>query len=73
MHIKRGQNKYCIFKFEIMKKLFEKIFCLHKWKSHVKDSCLQETVYPFGSVHKKSFVREVLICEVCGKIKIIEY
>lgn len=60
-----------------MKALFEKWFCKHKWLSHNKESYQRET---FQRVHggerslgKNVFTREVLICEVCGKIKNIEY
>jgi len=64
-------------------RLFEKIFCLHKWKTHSKEVYeWQETEPIRGTLHwwKPMFqestfeqTKEVLICDKCGKIKIISY
>ncbi len=57
-----------------MRKLFEKWFCKHKWKSHhKKERELWEQDLQGREVKTKDFTREVLICEICGKIKTIEY
>lgn len=60
-----------------MKKLFEKLFCKHKWKSHSKESFQRETFQRvYGgevSLGKSIYTTEVLICEICGKIKTIQY
>lgn len=60
-----------------MKRLFEKWFCKHKWKSHYNEQFQEES---FRRVHggeeslgKTVFTKEVLICENCGKIKKLEY
>lgn len=61
-------------------RLFEKWFCKHKWKSHSKEQKSNRTYVrniigdgynPTDMV--RHYTKEVLICEVCGKIKIIEY
>ncbi len=60
--------------------LWDKLFCLHQWKSHAKSDQSHE-FFTHGLARaefaptgiKKHFVREVLICERCGKIKLIEY
>ncbi len=49
--------------------IFEKMFCKHKWKSHAKDRMTASNMLGY----EKVFDREVLICQHCGKIKIIEY
>lgn len=61
-------------------KLFDKLFCFHKWKSHHKQVITGETfmLNILGDGYNKTgvtkeFTREVLICEICGKIKKIEY
>ena len=60
--------------------LYKKLFCLHKWKTHAKSEKEHEffthglskaEFLPTGI--KKAFVREILICECCGKIKQIDY
>lgn len=63
-----------------MKNPFEKWLCGHKWKVHAsKEVSIQTHLsngmkVEFGVDHTtKNFMREVLICESCGKIKIIEY
>lgn len=38
-----------------------KLFCMHEWKSHAK----KENHY--------TETTEVLICENCGKVKVIKY
>lgn len=63
-----------------MKALFEKWFCRHKWKTHFSKQVTIEThlsdenkkTFGLDCTHRR-FIREVLICENCGKIKIIEY
>lgn len=58
-------------------KMFQKLFCPHKWIVHAKQKYEETNSSP--SIHggrvtdKISFTREVLICEKCGKIKKIEY
>jgi len=58
--------------------IFAKLFCKHKWSSHAKNIINQVTYAHNGyswdaTPIKKEFTREVLVCEHCGKIKIIEY
>lgn len=56
-----------------------KIFCKHKWKTHNKAERVQQSFHKdsYGkfipSGVEREFIREVLICEHCGKIKTIEY
>lgn len=54
--------------------------CNHNWRSHSKEKKRTETYArniigdnynPTGIVHV--FTKEVLICEKCGKVKIIKY
>lgn len=59
---------------------FEKWFCGHQWKSHAKDKKSRETLVRniIGDGYNRTgaiieITKEVLICEKCGKIKIIEY
>lgn len=63
-----------------MKRLFEKWFCKHKWKSHFKRDMRSKTYVEnlMGDGYNdtgitKEYTREVLMCEYCGKIKTIEY
>lgn len=42
--------------------------CKHKWNSHAKAKRVRE--YETGNFE---YTREVLICEKCGKIKIVDY
>ncbi len=63
--------------------IFEKLFCKHKWKTHIKKEYEWEETQivdgtkmwykPVIEVQIKSETTEVLICESCGKIKVIEY
>jgi len=57
-----------------------KWFCKHKWVSHSKEAkstqvyvrnILGDNYNPTDIIEK--FTKEVLICEKCGKIKIIKY
>lgn len=58
--------------------IFKKLFCLHKWKSHAqqkytaKQYSIRNNIY-FENGITKNFNREILICNICGKIKQIEY
>lgn len=56
-------------------KIFEKLFCKHKWKSHSKQAREEHhRISPtFEYVKTREYTLEVLICEHCGKIKKIEY
>lgn len=63
-----------------MNRIFEKWFCKHKWKIHFTKEVTIETFKEnlfsakFDSTGvKRTFIREVLICTECGKIKTIEY
>lgn len=57
-----------------MKKLFEKLFCKHKWKSHVKQPVHQVKRDSYGEIIlNHEYIDEVLICENCGKIEKIRY
>lgn len=66
--------------------LFAKLFCHHKWDSHVikehNNKYLQELPRDYFEGWKdkpkytevnKSYTHEVLICNRCGKIKHIVY
>lgn len=56
-------------------RLFEKLFCKHKWKSHDKKARTNKIKdWENGNyITLREFTREVFICEKCGKIKQIEY
>lgn len=47
-------------------KLFEKLFCKHKWKLHAEVSIL------YRDTKDVYMERQTLICEICGKIKQIK-
>lgn len=60
--------------------LFSKLLCKHKWVSHSKKEKSEKTFVrniigdsfnPTDIV--REYIIEVLICEKCGKIKIIKY
>jgi len=53
--------------------MFEELFCCHSWKSHAKRNIIKKIEYKDGSGIQKEFIREILICEKCGKIKKIDY
>lgn len=48
----------------MIKKIFEKWFCKHKWKVHYTME-----IYNSGGSPIPSKVRQTIICENCGKIK----
>ena len=52
-------------------RLFEKLFCKHKWKSHNKEK--RQIFNYHTNMTEREFTREILICECCGKIKTLEY
>ncbi len=61
-------------------KFLTKLFCLHKWTSHAKNNMVgRRLVYDYATMKyvdancNREYTKEVLICETCGKIKIIEY
>ena len=47
-----------------MKELWKKWICMHKWIVHAKE--------PLKYAPHLHYT-EVLICDICGKVKIIEY
>lgn len=58
--------------------IFKKIFCGHKWVMHHRERNEVQTFKitmdyerPIGPVHQQT--TEILICDKCGKIKILEY
>lgn len=51
-----------------MKRILAKLVCFHKWESHNKTEENHSSAMNQGTV-----IREVLICSVCGRIKIIQY
>lgn len=51
-----------------MKRILQKWVCFHKWSSHNKTE-----EHHSSSLQQGTTVREVLICSVCGAIKIIQY
>lgn len=51
------------------KKLADKLFCRHTWKSHAKN--IYPSVMLNGNRNEQTI--EILICENCGKIKQIYY
>lgn len=63
--------------------MFEKWFCKHKWKTHAKEKyewseveIVKHTEWwmePMQQTIPYSEVKEVLICESCGKVHLIEY
>lgn len=60
--------------------IFPQLFCKHRYKTHNKQEFQTETFtrpYVAGpyipSGVTRDIVKEVLICEKCGKIKQIEY
>ena len=66
-----------------MKRLLKKWFCLHNWKSHAIEKHkwteremvdgTEGWMCPEWQDMEYSKVKEVLICEHCGNIKMIEY
>ena len=56
-------------------KLFEKLFCKHKWKSHIKEvyNWRDKVDGTWDTMNNYSSTTEILICQECGKIKKIEY
>lgn len=63
--------------------LLTELFCRHQWKPHCKeryDRANKEVVWETRGWHTPvlndyiySRTSEILICEKCGKIKLIEY
>jgi hypothetical protein len=53
--------------------MFKKLFCNHQWKTHASREVKQEKELTNGAKQSREITREILICTVCGKIKIIEY
>lgn len=51
-----------------MKRFLAKMICFHKWSSHNKTEEHHSSAMQQGTT-----VREVLICSVCGAIRIIQY
>jgi len=67
----------------MFKKIIDKLFCSHKWNSHGKEiyeSSHEEMVYEtrywgnpeFQTIQSRE-IREILICEKCGRVKKIQY
>ena len=51
------------------KKITEKLFCTHQWKSHALNTYSRD-LYNGG---KEVSTNEILICQKCGKINQITY
>lgn len=67
----------------MFKKLIDKLFCLHQWKTHTKevyewteseiDVNSTYMLNPLINTFEYKETVEVLICEKCGKIKKVVY
>ena len=57
----------------MLKRLFEKWTCKHSWKSHNKQEFTRKGIDQYGHKYNHDYTKEVLICENCGKIKIMQY
>ena len=53
----------------MFKKIGSKLFCLHVWTSHA----INTNINTSSNGRTTETTREILICSVCGKIKVIEY
>ena len=60
-----------------MKRLFAKLFCLHQWKKHAQKEYKSNLYHykddEFMPIMVSEKITEVLICNTCGKIKILKY
>jgi Fe2+ or Zn2+ uptake regulation protein len=56
-------------------KLFKKLLCLHKWKTHTKKvyNWTEKVEGTWDKIDNFSQTHEILICKRCGKIKKITY
>lgn len=57
-------------------KWIENLLCGHKWKVHATKKYIQTRLAQVNFIDEKfeaDVTRDVLICEKCGKIKIITY
>lgn len=52
---------------KLIKRMFDKWFCLHTWDIHD-----EARVYQFESDKSPITIRKTLICSKCGKIKQIQ-
>lgn len=67
----------------MLKQLFDKLLCKHKWKTHTKevyewtqhevDPTTQFWIQPVVNTYDYKETTEILICEHCGKIKKLVY
>jgi hypothetical protein len=49
-------------------RIMRKMFCFHRWKSHNNTTEHHSSPTTQGDV-----IREILVCENCGRIKQIQY
>jgi len=60
------------------KAIITKLFCPHKWHSHAKTTKMNPMYYmnteeKLEVVQSSGKTTEVLICDSCGKVKVIRY